>query len=183
MGAGVDQPRQPRRGLDGGGGQQLFDQRPDRVRAEEPGLVHAAGVQQAIGEGVPPLVVGGELDLVDGHEVHVVLGHRLDRAHPVTRPRRDALLLAGDQRHLLFAQARRHAVVDLAREQAQRQADHAAAMPKHLLDGAVGLAGVGGPEERRDAGPGGLGAGRGRPHRAAVWQTSLASVEVPGSRR
>jgi hypothetical protein len=36
-----------------------------------------------------------------------------------------------------------HPVIYLAREQAQRQADHACAVRKHPLDSKVGLAGVG----------------------------------------
>ena len=44
-----------------------------------------------------------------------------------------------------------HLVVDLAREQPQRQPDHARGMRQHPLDGEVGLAGVGRPEHRGDA--------------------------------
>ena len=108
-------------------------------------------MQQAVGEDVPALGIGGELDLVDGEEVDVdVARHRLDGAHPVARPLRLDLLLAGDERDLVGADAGGDLVVDLAREQAQRQADHAAFVAEHALDGEVGLAGIGGPEHRRD---------------------------------
>ena len=46
-----------------------------------------------------------------------------------------------------------HPVVDLAREQAQRQADHARAVGKHPLHGKVRLAGVGGAENGPDTLP------------------------------
>ena len=124
----------------------------------------AAQVEHAVGEDVAALEVAGELDLVDGEELDVGLArHRLDGADPVARRRRDDLLLAGDQRHLVGADAVDDAVVDLAREQPQRQADHARRMAEHPLDGEMGLAGVGGPEHGDDvaaAARGGAGKGR-----------------------
>ena len=45
-------------------------------------------------------------------------------------------------------------VVDLARQQPQRQADHAGGMRQHPLDREMGLAGVGRPEHGGDAGAG-----------------------------
>ena len=96
------------------------------------------------------LGIGGELDFVDGEEVDVdVARHGLDRGHPVARALRLDLLLAGDQRHLVGADTRADLVVDLARQQAQRQADHAGLVTEHALDGEVGLAGIGRPENRR----------------------------------
>jgi len=52
-----------------------------------------------------------------------------------------------------FGPCLHHAVVDLAREQAQRQADHAGAVGKHPLDRKVRLAGVGGAENSPDTLP------------------------------
>ena len=49
-------------------GHQLADQRPDRVGAEEHGLVAAARVQQPVGEHVAALGIGAQLDLVDREE-------------------------------------------------------------------------------------------------------------------
>ena len=43
-------------------------------------------------------------------------------------------------------------VVDLARQQPQRQADHAGRVSQHALDGEMGLAGVGRAEHGSDAG-------------------------------
>ena len=107
-------------------------------------------MQQAVGEDVAALRIGGELHLVDGEEVDVgIARHRLDRAHPVARLLRLDLLLAGDERDVVGADARGDLVVDLAREQAQRQADQARVVPEHALDRQVRLARIGGPEHGR----------------------------------
>ena len=44
-------------------------------------------------------------------------------------------------------------VVDLAREQPERQPDNADVMREHALDGEMGLAGIGRPEHGGDAAP------------------------------
>ena len=67
----------------------------------------------------------------------------------IARALRLDLLLAGDERDAVGPDARGDLVVDLAREQTQRQADHPALVPEHALDGEVRLAGVGGPEHGR----------------------------------
>ena len=77
----------------------------------------------------------------------VSAGHRLDGADAEARRRRDDLLLAGDQRDLVGADARDDAVVDLAGEEAERQADHAGGVAEHPLDGEMGLAGIGRSED------------------------------------
>ena len=111
--------------------------------------LQAAGVEDAVGEDVAAVEIGRDLDLVDREALDRDVGrHRLDRRHPVARRGRHDALLAGHQRHRLRADALRRRVVDLAREQAQRQADHAGAMRQHAVDGEVGLAGVGGAEDR-----------------------------------
>ena len=63
---------------------------------------------------------------------------------------RDDLLLAGDQRRLPLALEAHDLVIDLARQKAQRQPDHAGFVRQHPLDGEMGLAGVGGAEDGRD---------------------------------
>ena len=99
------------------------------------------------------LQIGRDLDLVDGEERDVEIArHRLDGRDPVARVRRLDLLLAGDQRDGVAADPCGDLVVDLARQQPQRQADHAGGMREHPLDGEMGLAGVGRPEHRGDAG-------------------------------
>jgi hypothetical protein len=113
-------------------------------RAEQKRLLAAARVQQAIREDVAALGIGGELNLVDGQEVDVdVARHRLDGRDPVARALRLDLFFAGDERDLVGADAGGDLVVDLACEQPQRQADHAALVTEHALDREMGLAGVG----------------------------------------
>ena len=150
--AGVGQLREALARLDDELGREAADQRRRRRRAEQHGLGHAARVQQAVGEDVAALGIGAELDLVDGEELDLAVErHRLDRADEVARRRRHDLLLAGDQRHVARAPRLDDAVVDLARQQPQRQADHAGRMAEHALDRQMGLAGVGGAENGDEA--------------------------------
>ena len=44
-----------------------------------------------------------------------------------------------------------HALIDLARQQAQWQADHPGGVGQHALDGKMGLAGIGRPQNGCDA--------------------------------
>ena len=97
------------------------------------------------------LEIAGELHLVDGDEGRIGLArHRLDGGDPVARLRREDLLLAGDQRHLVGADAGRDAGVDLARQQPERQTDDAGLVAEHPLDGEMRLAGIGRAEHGRD---------------------------------
>jgi hypothetical protein len=99
------------------------------------------------------LEIGGDLDLVHGKERHVEIArHGLDGRDPVARIFRLDLLLAGDQRDRLKPRPVDDLVIDLARQQPQRQADHAARMPKQALDRQMRLAGVGGSEHGGHAG-------------------------------
>ena len=148
--------RQPRPADDAGAGQQPLHDRPHGGGAEHQRFLAAAPVQHAIGEDVAALEIGGELDFVDGEERDVEIArHRLDGGDPEARIRRLDLLLAGDQRHRVGADPLDRAVVDLARQQPQRQADHAGRMRQHPLDGEMGLAGIGRPEHGGDAGAAG----------------------------
>ena len=56
---------------------------------------------------------------------------------------RNDALFAGDQGHRLLPDPLDDARIDLAREQAQRQADHPGGMGQHALDRVIGLAGIG----------------------------------------
>ncbi len=97
------------------------------------------------------LGVGAKLDFVDGEEVAAdVGGHRLDRADPVLRPLADDALLARHQCGDGWPALRDDAVIDLARQKAQRQADHPGAVRQHPFDGMMGLAGIRRPEDRGD---------------------------------
>ena len=84
-----------------------------------------------------------ELYLVHGHELDAaVQRHRLHRAAEPARTLGDDLLLAGDQRHAAGALGGHHAIVVLARQQAQREADDAGAVAQEAGDRQVGLARV-----------------------------------------
>ena len=113
-------------------------------------------LQHAVGEDMAALEIGGELDFVDGHKGDIEIArHRLDGGDPEARIRRLDLLLAGDQRDRVGADPLDAAVVDLARQKPQRQADDAGRMREHALDGEMGLAGIGRPEHGGDAGAAG----------------------------
>ena len=148
---GIGKMRQPRPRHHGNAAQQLFQNAAHRRGAEQQRLLAAAQVQDAVGEDMPALEIAGELDLVDGDEGRVGLArHRLDRADEVARRAGDDLLFAGDQRDLACADLLADALIDLARQQPQRQADDAAFVREHALDGEMGLAGIGRPEYGRD---------------------------------
>ena len=153
--AGKFQLRQPRPRDDVGAGQQPLDDRAHGGGAQQQRLVTAAPVQDAVSEDVPAFQIGRDLDFIDREKRHVEIPrHRLHGGDPVARLRRLDLLLAGDQRDAVDADLVDDLVVDLAREQPQRQADHAGGMRHHPLDREMGLAGVGRPEHRGNAGAG-----------------------------
>ncbi len=162
--AGIAQGRKTRAADDLGFGEKLADQRLQRVRTEDQGLLAAAGAKHAVGEDMAALRVDSELGLVDRGEGEVVgqiaalrlarVGHRhaLGSAQNIARMGRNDPFLAGQQRDLAGALDRDHAVVDLPREQPQREADDAGGVGAHALDREVGLAGVGRPKDRPDRG-------------------------------
>ena len=153
-------------------GDQGFDQRPHGGGADEQRLLAPALVQEAVGEHVAAVEVAGELDLVHGHEGEIeVARHRLDGGDPVARPVRLDLLLARDQGDVVVTRLLDHAIVDLAGEQAQGQADHAAVMAEHALDGEMGLAGIGGAEHGGHAARARL---RGKGTTGHAWMTGNA---------
>ena len=153
--AGEGQGRQARAGDDRRAGQKALDDLAHGRGADDPGFLAPATVQQAIREDMATVEIGGELRLVDGDEFDVeVARHRFDRRHPVAGVPRLDLFLASDQGDLVNAGLLDHAAIDLARQQAQRQADRASAILQHPLDGEMGFARVRGPKHRGD-GPGG----------------------------
>ena len=153
--AGEFELRQSRPCDDGRARQQPLDDRAHGRSAQQQRLVAAAAMQDAVGEDVAAFEIGGDLDFIDGEKRHVEIPrHRLDGGDPVARVLRLDLLLAGDQRDALDARAIGDLVVDLAREQPQRQADHAGGMRQHPLDRQMRLAGVGRPEHGGNAGAG-----------------------------
>jgi ATP-dependent RNA helicase SUPV3L1/SUV3 len=82
----------------------------------------------------------------------VAAGHRhaFGGAQEIAGGRRDDPFLASQQRDLPFALHGDDAVVDLAGEQAQREADDARRMAAHPFDREVGLPRIGRPEDRTD---------------------------------
>ncbi len=148
--AGEQELGKTRARLDAHARQQLFQHRLHGPRADEQRLLGPAPVENAVGEDMAAIEGGGELDFVDGDERQTeVARHGLDGRDPVARMARLDLFLAGDQGDGLRPGLGDDAIIDLAREQAQRQADHAGAMAEHPLDGEVGLAGVGRAKNRR----------------------------------
>ncbi len=150
--AGKFELRQPRPGDDVGAGQQPLDDRPHRRGAEQQRLVTAAAMQDAVGEDKTALQIGRDLDFIDGQERHVEIArHGFDGRDPEARLRRLDLLLAGNQRDGVWTRAIDDLVVDLARQEPQRQSDDAGGMRKHPLDRQMRLAGVGRPKHRSHA--------------------------------
>ena len=151
--AGEGQLRQPRPADDAGAGQQPLDDRPHGGGAEHQRLLAAAAIEHAVGENVAALEIGGELDFIDGEKGDVEIArHGLDGGDPKARIRRLDLFLAGDERHRVGADALDGAVIDLASQQPQRQADQARGMRQHPLDPQMGLSGIGRPQHGGDAG-------------------------------
>ncbi len=150
--AGPGQLREALTALEAHTGDQMGDRLADGVRAEKQCLGETAGVEQPVGEDMPAIRIAAELDLVDREKLGADIDrHRLDGADPVGGARRHDPLLAGDQRDHRGAAQRHDAVVDLAGQEPQGQADHAGPMPEHALDGVMGLAGIGGAQHRNHA--------------------------------
>ena len=98
------------------------------------------------------LRIGAELDLVHHKAGHRnVQRHRLHRADEILRIRGDDFFFASDQRGGGSALLGNDLVIDLPRQQAERQADHAGAVRQHPLDREMGLAGIGGAQHRGHA--------------------------------
>ncbi len=77
--AGELKLRQPRPGDDAGPGQQSLDDRAHGGSTQQQRFVAAAPMQDAIGEDVAALEIGGDLDFIDREKRHVeVARHRLD---------------------------------------------------------------------------------------------------------
>ena len=134
--ADVAQRGQPRRAMNAASGTSRRSSGRDGVGAQEHRLLAPARVQQAVREDVPALAVGAELDLVHGQELDRPRDrHGLDRAHEVARARRHQALLARHQRDRVRApRARDDAVVVLAGQQSQGEADHPRAVLEQALD-------------------------------------------------
>ncbi len=96
--------------------------------------------------------IGGELDFIDGEKIHLAFQrHRLDGRNPIARAPGNDFFLAGDERHFARVFLLDDPVINLAREQAQRQPDHSGPMRQHAFQGVMGLPCIGGTEHRRHA--------------------------------
>ena len=80
-------------------------------------------------------------------------GQGLDRADAIAWVRRDDLFFAGDQRDGVGADPRHDPAIDLAGEQAERQADDPGRVGEHALDRQMRLAGIGRPQDGSDVAP------------------------------
>ena len=117
---------------------------PHGLRAQKQSLMCAAHPQQTVREHMPPLGIGAKLDLVHGNQIRAhAFWHGLHRADPILRARWHDTLFASHQRHDGRTARRDDLVIDLTRQQTQRQADHTCAIAQHPLDGVMGLACVG----------------------------------------
>ena len=144
LGTGVRELGEALAELDLGLGTKPTDQRGDGRRAHEHRLGRPSRIEEPMGEHVAALRVGAKLDFIDGEEFDLAIErHRLDRAHEIARPRRHDLFFAGDEGDLGRAPRLDHPVVDLARQQPQRQADHARGVSQHAFDRQMRLARIG----------------------------------------
>ena len=149
---GMAELRQPRTRNDRRAGHEAPNDRSERLGADQQRLALAAPAQQAIGEDVAAVEIGGKLRLVDRQKLDVEIArHGLHRRDPIVRRGRLDLLLARDERDPVRPDLLDDAPIDLAREQPQRQADQAAPEGEHPFDRVMRLAGVGRPEQRGDA--------------------------------
>ncbi len=133
--------------------QQLAHHRLQGGGAEQHRLVAPARVEQPVGENVPAFAIRRELRFVERHEgaTTAIARHGLRRAEEIARIGRLDPFLAGDERAGSFALDRADLVIDLARQQPQREAYGAGGMAAHPLDGEMGLAGVGRAENGAQA--------------------------------
>ncbi len=130
-------------------------------------------MKKPICEDVTPLRVAGELYFVDGEKVDVdVAGHGFYGCHPVTCAFGFDLLFTGDKGDFVSADAVCNLVVDLACEQTQRQADHAAVVAKHSLDRKMRLSGIRRTQNRRYIADAGFKI-HGRAASIAIWLLAL----------
>ena len=151
LGARIGQVGEARAGDDGDALEQPLDDAAHRGGAQQQRLLPAAQMQQPVGEDVAALEIARQLHLVDGDEGDIRLArHRLHSADGIARAGRYDLFLAGDEGDLVRADLLADTRIDLACKQPQWQADHAALMRNHALDGEMRLAGVGRTQNGRD---------------------------------
>ena len=106
-------------------------------------------MQQPCSEYMASFRIGTELDLIDRQEVdRSVERHGFNGAHEIGRGRWRNLLLAGNQGHRPRTLQLDDPVINLSRQQPQREPDCSATVAEHTFDGEVSLAGISRPEDR-----------------------------------
>ena len=122
---------------------QRGNRRAHGIGPHEQRFMQAARMQKPVGKDMAAISISAKLDFVDGDKIGTDFQrHRFHSAHPVLGAVRDDTLLARDQCHTIGSAQRLDAVIDLARQQAQGQADDAGAVGQHALDGVMCLAGI-----------------------------------------
>ena len=129
------------------------------------------------------LAVARQLNLVHADELDLpVQGHRLDGADEVAGLLRDSPFFARYQGDGLLPFLFDHTVIDLAGEEAEREAHHPGAMGQHALDRQMGLARVGRAEQSGDRGVFGAVPNHGRKF-GAPGQFGKPMERPPGAQR
>ena len=133
--------------------------------------------------------IGGELNFVDSDKGRRdVARHRLNGCNPIFRAGRLDFFFARNERNGLWADAIDNALIDLARQKAQRQADEPGIMAQHPLDREMGLARIGRPQNGCHAAGAGLGferawhEGRVPGCRGGEWRARIAREHDGGFR-
>ena len=115
-------------------------------------------MQHALCKNMAALKISAKLHFIKGEERYFnIWWHRLHGADPKAGSGRHDFFLAGDQGHLLIPGAQAHPVINFARQQPQRQADHAFAMSQHTLNSVVGFTSIGGAQNGSDGAKAGHG--------------------------
>ena len=142
--AAIAQSRKPRSRDNFGIWQKRADHRAKTFRPKDHSLLTPPRVQHPVGKNVPAFGISTQLRLVDGNKSKVTLDrHRFDGATIPPRIRRFDAFLASYQRDLSHTLDRNNPVVNLARQQAQREPHHSARISTHPLNREVGLSSVG----------------------------------------
>ncbi len=147
LGTGIGQMRQARTRNHIDAAQKLFQNPAHGSGTKQQRLLPPPQMQDAVGEDMATLKITSKLHLIDGHESGIgTARHGLDRADGIACAGRHDLFLARHQRNIGRTNPFHDAVIDLARQKAQRQADHATSMRQHAFNGEMRLAGVGRPK-------------------------------------
>jgi len=114
-----------------------------RFRAHKQRFLHPARIENPVRKNMPALMIGHELHFVDGQKGKAFFDrHGFDGADIKPRLGRNDFLFTRNQRNLRRALLHHNAVINLPREQPQRQTDDARTMRQHPLNRVMGLTGI-----------------------------------------